>query len=448
MKPSALRALRRVPTVVPVLLLLALFVCPAVRAQEQPERQQDDGTAPPRPPATPARVIDVEAARRAKLREHSISLFEYPIYPFILLGRQVEKGLLLADRSHLMEKLDYYLSEHERGFLPLFGGLGEGSGLVGGVKYYRNDFLRPGGKLDIPVRFSSVLNRQFAVNVSVPLDSSRRLWFDGLTGYLVRTQDDFYGLGNDSQQATRTDYRQNVAEFFAGPRLMLTPRLQLASRFGWRDTGIDNGRRVRFPGVTQVFAPTELPGVDGARMWIASGDLVYDCRDAPGRTHSGAYYRLGAGWHQSADSRDFAFWRYYGEARQYVPLFSPHRTLALRVLVTTNIPRRGSEVPFFEQAVLGGSRTFRSYRPFRFYDRSGLLATAEYRYNLNSVMDFFAFVEEGQVARQLGDMRWGGFRPGFGAGLMFGFSQTTPFRITIGQGREGTRWFVSLNSDF
>jgi hypothetical protein len=48
-----------------------------------------------------ARVIDVEAARRAKEREHSTKPLDFPLLPFRYLGCQIEKGLIAVDRHHL-----------------------------------------------------------------------------------------------------------------------------------------------------------------------------------------------------------------------------------------------------------------------------------------------------------------------------------------------------------
>jgi hypothetical protein len=52
-------------------------------------------------PFTTARVIDVEAARRAKEREHSTKPLDFPLLPFRYLGCQIEKGLIAVDRHHL-----------------------------------------------------------------------------------------------------------------------------------------------------------------------------------------------------------------------------------------------------------------------------------------------------------------------------------------------------------
>lgn len=405
--------------------------------------------AQPSAPVSPIRIIDVDAARRAKQREHSFEARQTPLFPFILLGKGMEKGLVAVEERHLIEKARHYMAEHESGFVPLLGGLGIGTGFTLGLKYYRNDFLRPGGRLDIPLRISALLYQEYGAAINIPLDSGRKVFFDTGAYYRVRTQDDFFGPGNTSRDTDRTTYMLRSREFFGGPRFELGHGVKLVTQFGYRGAHVFDGKDPRYPVITRRFSRQVIPGLrDGAREWIAAGQLIHDGRDVPGRPRRGGYHRFGAGWHQSADSNDFGFWRYEAEAERYIPLGSRNRTLALRALGITNQVRGGSRVPFFEQAILGGARTMRGFREFRFYDLSAILGSAEYRYNLNSFMDLVLFVDQGQVFRQPGDFSWGGLRTGFGGGLRFLTEKGTPFKILYGRSNEGGRIYFSLGAAF
>lgn len=400
-------------------------------------------------PPAPARVIDVEAARRAKQREHSFRLHQMPLLPFDLLGRGMEKGLLAVEKHRLLPKAKYYLTERERGFVPVFGSLGVGTGFTLGFKYYDNNFLRRGGQLDIPLRVSSLLYQEYGVAIGLPVHSGQRIFFDTGAYYRVRTQDDFFGLANDSRLSDRTSYMLQSRELLLGPRFELGHGVRLATQFGYRGTNVFDGKDRKFPVITRRFARNRIPGLqDGAREWIGGAELVHDGRDVPGRPRRGGYHRFAARWHQSADENDFGFWRYEAEAERYFPLGSRNRTLALRFLGITNQARGGSAVPFFEQAILGGSTTMRGFREFRFYDLSGVLMTAEYRYNLNSFMDIVLFVDQGQVAREPGDFSWRGLRTGYGFGVRFLSQRSTPFKIVFGRSNEGTRIYFSMGARF
>ncbi len=418
-----------------------------------------------------ARVIDVEKARSAKQQEHRFQAHQLPLLPFRFLGRGMEKGLIAVDEHHLLDKAKYYATEHERGILPVWGHFGcrdegklrpdtaqsilwppcptTGNGLTVGAKYYRNDFIRPGGRFEIPVRLSSLLYQEYGLAVSQPIDAGRRIFFDAGAYYRVRTQDDFFGLGNNSRVGERTTYMLQTREVLFGPRFEVTPGLRLGTEFGYRGTNVFDGKNPFFPVITKRFARDQIPGLlDGAREWIAGAELVYDGRDVPGRPKRGGYHRFAASWHQSADSNDFGYWRYELEVQRYIPLWSDNRDLALRFLGISDQRRGGSTVPFFEQVILGGSSTMRGFREFRFYDLNGTLMSAEYRYNLNPFIDVLAFVEGGEVARHLSDLSWSGLHPGYGAGFRFLSAKSTPFKIVFGRSKEGTRVYFSLGATF
>jgi outer membrane protein assembly factor BamA len=403
----------------------------------------------PIPSTLSERVIDVEAAQHAKKIEHSFRPWQAPLLPFLVFGRVMEKGFIAVDRNHLLEKAQYYMAEHDRGFKPLFGGLGIGTGFALGVEYYRNDFLRRGGRIGIPLRASTLLYQDYGVDLSLPADSSQRVSLDANAHYRVRSQDDFFGLGNGSRAGDRTSYMLQSRQFSFGPRFELTRRLHFNARFGYNSTSVFDGKDARFPVITARFARSQVPGLrNGARLWAGEVSLVHDTRDVPGRPRSGGYHRLEAGWRQSGDSNDFGFWRYRVEAERYLPLGSRNRVLALRFLGITNQARGGSAVPFFEQVILGGSSTLRGFREFRFYDTSGVMMSAEYRYNLNAYADMVLFVDQGQVARQPGDFSWSGLRTGYGGGLRFLNQSGTPFKILLGRSNEGTRIYFSLGGTF
>jgi len=429
-------------------VLLCLCVPLAHHAQSTATRsgssQQITTGLPP-----PERIIDVAAAQRAKQREHSFRPRHIPLLPFSLVGRGMEKGLIAVDKHHLLDKARYYLAERDRGFLPLFGGLGVGTGITLGFKYYDNNFLRRGGQLDIPVRVSSLFYQEYGVAIGLPLDSRQRLFFDSAAYYRVRAQDDFFGLGNNSRVTDRTSYMLQAREVLFGPRFEFGHGLRLATQFGYRGTNVFDGKDRKFPVITRRFVRSTIPGLEnGARQWIGGAELLHDGRDIPGRPRKGGLHRFAARWHQSSDDNDFGFWRYEVEAERYLPLGSRNRTLALRFLGVTNQARGGSAVPFFEQAILGGSLTMRGFREFRFYDLSAVLATAEYRYNLNSFMDIVLFVDQGQVARQPGDFSWRGLRTGYGIGMRFLSQKSTPFKIVFGRSNEGTRIYFSMGATF
>ncbi len=431
------------------LTLVFWLLAPVASLTQESGPRADAGTPADSAPFSTARVIDVEAARRAKEREHSTKPLDLPLLPSRYLGCQIEKGLIAVDRHHLMDRAQYYMTERDHGFVPLFGDLGVGTGLTLGVKYYRNDFLRPGGHVEFPVRVSTKLYQEYGAALKMPVDSRQRVFIDSGAYYRVRTQDNFFGSGNDSRATDRTTYMLHSREIFIGPRLELKHGFELAGRLGYRDTSVFDGRDARFPAITERFSTARIPALaDGAREWIAGVELAYDDRDVPGRPRRGGYHRFAAAWHQSAGTGNFGFWRYEVNAERYIPLGSRYRVLALRFEGISNQPRGGSAVPFFEQATLGGRNTLRGFAEDRFHDLSGMLMSLEYRYNLNSFMDVITFVDAGQVARSFGDFSWNAMHVSYGGGLRFLSAKSTPFKIIVARSNEDTRVYFTFGARF
>src|SRR5437867_3900088 len=179
--------------------------------------QSNDPRAAVRPAGE--RIIDVDAARQAKLREHGFHFFQVPLFPLVALDRGAKKGLLAVDRHHLLDKAGWFSGSHIKGFQPLFGGLGVRSGIAAGVRYYNNNFLGTGTRLSIPARISSRMYQEFGASISAPV-AKERVFFDGSAFYRVRTRDDFFGLGNNSTLGGRSNYMLKSREFGFGPRFV------------------------------------------------------------------------------------------------------------------------------------------------------------------------------------------------------------------------------------
>lgn len=426
--------------------LLASAPLAAVAPAADPEASPSDSGSSQ--PAAPARVIDVAAARRAKEREHTFQFHQLPLVPFRYVGREIEKGLVAVDKHHLIDRAQYYMTEHDKGVVPLFGSLGIGTGLTLGAKYYRNDFLRPGGHFEIPVRVSSLLYQEYRAALRVPVESRQRVYFDAAATYRIRTSDNFFGLGNDSRPSDHSSVMFQTQEFFFGPRVELRRGWRFVAQFGFRSTEVFDGHDKNLPGIAEHFASQPIPGLSGARETISRFELVHDTRDIPGRPRRGGYESLAASFHQSADLNAFDFWRYEVNAERYIPLGSRNRTLALRFQGTSNQASNASAVPFFDQAILGGYNTLRGFPEDRFHDLHGMLMTAEYRYNLNSFTDVVTFVDSGQVARRLSDFSWNRMHMSYGVGLRFLSSRSAPVKLMFARSEEGNRFYFLLGVTF
>ena len=87
------------------------------------------------------------------------------------------------------------------GFYPRIGGLSQGSGLAGGAGYRRHlDWAY----VDVSGAVSTKAYR--GIDAQVRWVDTPRFQLATLLTFRNNTQDDFYGLGNDTTDATRVDY--------------------------------------------------------------------------------------------------------------------------------------------------------------------------------------------------------------------------------------------------
>src|SRR5688572_14763123 len=148
-------------------------------------------------------------------------------WPFQQVGNGMEKGLLYVEDNHVLEWLkEFQRGMVEDGIFPIFGGLGDGAGLGGGVLLRRPGGSDPPRSLSLRLTASirnfhhhelAFFDRSIAGPVGVNLRAA----------YLYMPQQDFYGLGRESQEEDRTDYRQQTIAGVASFPIRLSEHTQL-----------------------------------------------------------------------------------------------------------------------------------------------------------------------------------------------------------------------------
>ena len=109
--------------------------------------------------------------------------------------------------------------------------------------------------------------------------------------------------------------------------------------------------------------------------------------------------------------------RYFtNQAARGFKLDEPRRVLAFRFRAGTIL----GQVPFFEQYFAGGAQSVRGYQEDRFWGRSTLILTSEYRYPIQKSLSLIGFVDYGGA--------WGGY------GSVNGFTQKSDFDLHLGFG--------------
>jgi outer membrane protein assembly factor BamA len=262
-------------------------------------------------------------------------------------------------------------------------------------------------------------------------------------------QEDFYGIGPGSNRQDVSDYLYQCLSIEGVGGVQFTKWLGWSLRGGLLAVNIQPGTDERKPDVQALFTPGSTPGLSNSPdfLHIETG-LLADYRDKPGDAHKGGMIGLILGHFDDRGSDQFGFERISVETRQYVPLWSDYRTLAVRFLTSFDRPSSGSEVPFYLMESLGGSNSLRGFPEYRFRDRNLLLMSAEYRWDAAEFLEMALFYDTGKVFSRPGDFDFTGLEKGYGGGLRIKRSGTIFLRLELGHSREGNQVHFRLGPSF
>jgi hypothetical protein len=391
--------------------------------------------------ATPAvaqetRAEEVAAARDAKAK--AVTKQRRPLIERILYA--IEDDLLI----------ERWLAA-PRGVFVRLGAIGEGAGFGAGPAFRYN-----AERVDIRASAAGSVKRYAIGEVA--------LRFPGTQGYneYVRPegpyvevqarfrdmpQEDFFGLGADSVAGARSDYALSET-LAAGTGGYLWRNASIGVTAGHVEYDTRAGTDTRMPSSTVTFSPADVPGLDGRPRFVTFGPFVrVQTRDRSENRPDGGDYS--ASFTRSLDQSDgrFSFDRWDVDLRQYLSFGKRTRGIALRAWSASTSPQDGHEVPFYLQPWVGGARSVRGFRTFRFRDRSALLLQGEYRWRINELMSGALFADAGAVARRLQDL--GRLERSWGAGLRFGGRMGSALRVDMALGSgEGRRVLVRFDDVF
>jgi len=359
------------------------------------------------------------------------------------------------------------------GIHPTLGTVTSGSGPSFGARYGLMDI--GGLPVDLSLRAEASTRRYQAYGLDLGELSSRETTFTlqplsrrlttefdegplhkepGRTFYLDLTyhrfpQEDFYGIGPGSPRQNRSDY------LYQARLIAVVWGMQLNSWLGWSVRGgvlgvnIQPGTDENLPDVNQLCAPGSAPGlVDAPDFLHVETGLLADYRDRPGDARKGGMFGVLLAHFDDRGGDQFRFNRIAVETRQYIPLWSDYRRLAVRFLTSFDRPYSGSEVPFHLMESLGGSSSIRGFNEYRFRDRNLLLLSAEYRWDASEFLQMVLFYDAGKVFSRPGDFDFTGLEKGVGGGIRIKSGRTVFLRAELGHSREGNRLHFKLGPSF
>lgn len=354
--------------------------------------------------------------------------------------------------------LEHFVIHREPGFVTVYGrqfvtalgrqgielqvrGMGAGSSAGMNVAYAPPRRLSAGKPLQLSALTTLTGYDQFALT----LDS---LGMGGVTGglrlqYSERPREDFFGLGPRSALDDRTTYQLDEWQAQFTGSVPIWRSLRLATVVGVSRFDVGRGRDADFPTALEVFS-RDIDGLQGRFELFEWGTgLVLDSRDDRTYARRGSVLSARVQFGDGLRDTPHAYTKYELEAQQFVPLWGERRSLAARVRAVVTDNRSGVDgvdVPVFRLERIGGSRTIRGYRSFRFADKDALIGNFEYRFPIWNIeptnrqaLDGAVLFDFGTTVPDLARLQQRDLRSAAGIGLRF----TTRLGLT---GRYDAMW--------
>ena len=337
------------------------------------------------------------------------------------------------------------------GFYPKVGGMISGAGWISGGPGYRKWLFNGRAFADGHAAVSWRAYLKAAAVLEFPSLADGRLAAGVEALWQDSTQVNYFGLGPDSSEDPRGQYRLQTMNVVTYARYHARDWLDVSSRVGWLD-------RPSVASPTGPFKPDDAvnaqeifpddPAMTLARqpMFLHGGTaLTADTRDFPDHPTRGSLYHASAGAYV-ADDRHYSFQRYEVAGLQALPIFNRAVVVLLRGWGLFTHAEASREVPFYLMPSLGGSYTLRGYSNYRFHDRQLLLGSVETRVALMEHVDGAVFVDSGTVAARVRDL---GFdKTAYGFGLRLHTQRTTLARLDVAHTDEGWKMLFRSSDVF
>jgi hypothetical protein len=379
-----------------------------------------------------------------------------------------EKGMIWFETKGMRQIFNF----NYRGLYPQFATLSTGSGFAPGIRYLRprlggspvdlqtSAALSVRGYRSANIQFGRIQQKGQALSLE-PVGLAPAGQFDesqpkrsgfyafGDITYRYFPQEDFFGVGPGSLQTNRSDYVLEDMSYDAVAGWQVNRWLSTGLRVGYLQLNIDPGTDRRFPDTHSLFGESSAPGLAIQPDFLTiNGAVMLDYRDRPGNPHKGGMVGLYLSRFDDRVNHGFEFQRLALDVRQFVPLGSEQRRLALRLFGSADDPDRGAHVPFYLMQTLGGSDMLRGFREFRYRDLRTLYLSAEYRWDASPAIELAAFYDAGKVFSDRSNLNLEHLEKSIGGGVRFKTPRAVILRLDYARSREGNRAYFKFGPAF
>ncbi|HXW07410.1 MAG TPA: BamA/TamA family outer membrane protein [Vicinamibacterales bacterium] len=396
------------------LLLACLAAAPLAAAQEPATRAEAD---------------------RQRREEKNASTEQYQPSGF-------ERGL------KFFETRGIFLLDRE-GFYPKLGSLATGSGFAYGAGYRDRDLFNDKGRLDLWAATS--IRRYWATEarLTFPELASNRLHLESWVAHRDYPEEDYFGLGPESNRSDQTSYAIRSDRVGARAGVRPVPLALIGGGVEYLNPRLGSGEDPRVPSIEEIFDPSTAPGLGESVNFIRSmAFLEIDYRQ-PRNARKGGWYRVEFSHVDDRSTGTYTFNRTDVDLRQFIGFLAERRVLAARLFVSTSDTDAGQVMPFYLMPTLGGNDTLRGFRDYRFRGPHAILVQAEYRWELWSGLDAALFYDAGKVATRRSDLDFEDLQSDYGFGFRFNTNEAVVLRVDAAFGsRDGNHLHIVFGGIF
>ncbi len=368
----------------------------------------------------------------------------------VIAAEQADKATRLAPRApntaeRVLQAVRHTLLEEPSGFYPFFDSVYSGGGFTLGAGY--RQFTGDRSNWNLAGLYSAKGYKLIETSVLSAGHFEGRVDLRARAGWRDATQVSYHGLGIDSPADPGTAFRMQQA--YGGADVTLRPHRWIFFSAGatYEDFSL-KAPSGDLLSVEDVYTSVTAPGVGVDPTYLhTSVSAGIDSRPAADYARRGGLAQVTHHRYSDRDST-YSFGRVDADIVQHLPILRENWVISLRggLQTTTN---DDDQVPYFLLPSLGSGSTLRGYSSWRFRDRHAVLTSAEFRWIASRLaLDMALFYDAGTVAPHLDQISLGNFVSNVGIGARFHGPISTPLRIELARGQEGTRLVFSASAAF
>lgn len=406
-------------------------------SQVQVQTQADDTQQPSADP-----VVKITLPKSYYTRKVFLFPFELPSYVMQAVTWPIGKGLKYAEKTHAIDKALDLLSNKDKTFwvYPVIEG-GAGSGFGGGIGLRHTDLFHKGYLLAATYRIHVNMNQRAAASFGKPnafTIGGKPVSYSFGANWQRWYQTDYFGIGNDSSQANRSNY--DYFDINTGFTMVVEPlkNFSISPYIGYDTPLAQSSDGGGFPGAGTVFPTSETEGISTRLQYFDAGlRFAHDTRDSLDLPERGGLRSLTYHHFFCMNKNGFDYGQIELDVRHYIKLWKPRQVLALHTSWKFQEADGSDNIPFYRLATLDVNSPLRGFINGRFHDRNYALFNVEYRFPVWHMVDGVIFCDTGRVFHTISDFSFANFKYSAGGGLKIRIPDLAMFRFEAAYGGEG-----------